>query len=66
MNLYHNEIENEIRSLHARIIEERQSFHEGLRQNIHLADLRKLYNQIKDLEKRLDFCFEESNALRNR
>ena len=65
MNIYQKELEKEITVLNARILECRRFFDEGLKSNKPLAELKPIYSRIKDLEKRLDFCFEESHVLKN-
>ncbi|MEO6069085.1 MAG: hypothetical protein ABIP31_01005 [Chitinophagaceae bacterium] len=58
------DIDNEIRELHFKIIAKRKAYDEGMKQDMVFEELKKLFLQIKDLEKRLELCFQESNAQR--
>jgi hypothetical protein len=64
MNIYQKELENEISRLNIRISEQRKTFDHGLKEDKPLSELKPIYAQIKEMEKRLEFCFEESRAMR--
>lgn len=57
-----SDIENEIGELHQKIIERRRQFDEGMRKDLEFGELKKIYSEIKEAEKRLELCFEEVNA----
>ena len=63
MNIRRRELEHEMVSLSERILTHRKNFDEGLKTNRTLAELKPIYPQIKDLKKRLEFCFEEAHAM---
>ena len=65
MNLQLIEIESEIKQLNTKIIDKRKMLDAGLKAKVRFLELKTLHSEIKDLERKLDFCFEESNVLRN-
>ncbi len=58
------DLDNEIRQLHFKIVDKRKAFDEGMKKDMVFAELRKIYVELKELEKRLELCFQESNAQR--
>ena len=64
MQYNQSDLDNEIRELHFKIIDKRKEFDEGMKQDMIFGELRKIFVEIKELEKRLELCFQESNAQR--
>jgi hypothetical protein len=64
MQYNQSDLDNEIRELHFKIIEKRKAFDEGMKQDMMFGELRKIFVEIKELERRLELCFQESNAQR--
>ena len=64
MQYNQSDLDNEIRELHFKIIEKRKTFDEGMKQDMIFGELRKIFVEIKELERRLELCFQESNAQR--
>lgn len=59
-----NELDSEIKDLHLKILERRKAFEDGMKRDVVFSELRDIYAELKELHKRLDACFQESNALR--
>ncbi len=57
-----SELEAEIKLVQQKIIQKRQELQNGLDTDLKLRDLKRIYTEIKDLERHLEFCFEEANA----
>jgi hypothetical protein len=64
MQYNQSDLDTEIRELHFKIIEKRKAFDEGMKQDMMFGELRKIFVEIKELERRLELCFQESNAQR--
>jgi hypothetical protein len=60
--MFHSDLRQEISFLQAQLDYKRRKLAEGLKNNISLKDLEKLYEEIRDVERKLQVCFEESNA----
>jgi hypothetical protein len=58
------DLENEIRELHAKILERRRAFDEGMKNDMPFEQLKTIFVEIKELSKRQELCFEEVNAQR--
>jgi hypothetical protein len=57
-----SDLEEEINKLHGIILEKRSAFGEGMRKDVEFEQLKAIYKEIRELEKRLELCFEESKA----
>jgi hypothetical protein len=57
-----SDLEQEIRELHSRIQLRRMAFDQGMKQDMEFGELKKIFLEIKEMEKRLELCFEESHA----
>jgi hypothetical protein len=57
-----SDLNKEIRELHDKIIEKRKAFNEGMKKDMVFEELRNIYVELKELDKRLELCFQESNA----
>jgi hypothetical protein len=60
--MYHSDLSKEIAYLQAQLDFKRRKVAEGFRDKISFKDLEKLYEDIKQVEKKLQVCFIESNA----
>lgn len=58
------ELDDEIQALHIKIMEKRNAFNEGMKNDLLFSELRNIYIELKELNKRLELCFQESNAQR--
>ena len=59
-----SDLDNEIRELHFKILEKRKAYNEGMQSDMPFEDLKRIFLEIKELSKRQELCFEESNAQR--
>ncbi len=59
-----SDLDSEIRELHFQIIEKRKAYNEGMQNDMPFEELKKIFLEIKELTKRQELCFEESNAQR--
>jgi hypothetical protein len=57
-----SDLEQEIKRLHGIIHEKRSAFGEGMRRDVEFQYLKSIYKEIRELEKRLELCFEESRS----
>jgi hypothetical protein len=57
-----SDLDHEIRELHFKIIEKRKAYNEGMHNDMPFEQLKKIFLEIKELTKRQELCFEESNA----
>jgi hypothetical protein len=60
--MYHSDLQKEIAYLQAQLDFKRRKVAEGFRDKISFKDLEKLYEDIKQVEQKLQVCFVESNA----
>ena len=57
-----SDLENEIRELHQKSSDKRKLFDEGMKNGMSFDDLKVLFSEIKEIEKRLELCFEEAEV----
>ena len=60
--MYHSDLRKEIAYQQAQLDYKRRKLAEALKNNIPLKDLQKLFDEIREVERKLQVCFEESNA----
>ncbi|HEV7331779.1 MAG TPA: hypothetical protein VGN63_12140 [Flavisolibacter sp.] len=60
--MFHSDLRQEIAYLQAQLDYKRRKLAEGLQNNTPLQDMGKLFSEIKVVEQKLQYCFEESNA----
>lgn len=60
--MYHSDLRQEIAFLQAQLDYKRRKLAEGLQQNKTLSDREKLLAEIREVEKKLQHCFEESKT----
>lgn len=60
--MYHSDLRLEISYLQAQLDFKRRKLAEELRNNVSFKDLQPLYDEIREVELKLQVCFEESNA----
>ena len=60
--MYHSDLRKEIAYQQAQLDYKRRKLAEGLKNNMHMKDLQKLYDEIRVVELKLQVCFEESHA----
>ena len=60
--MFHSDLRLEISYLQAQLDFKRRKLAEGLNKKVPFADLQKLYNEIREVELKLQACFEESNT----
>jgi hypothetical protein len=60
--MYHSDLHKEISYLQAQLDYKRRKLAEGLQQNVSIKDMEPLFDQIREVELKLQVCFEESNA----
>lgn len=60
--MYHSDLRQEIAYLQAQLDYKRRKLAEGLQQHTPLKDMEKLYAEIREVEQKLQHCFEESNT----
>lgn len=60
--MYHSDLRKEIAYLQAQLDYKRRKLAEGLRDNVAIKDMQHLYKEIRQVELKLQVCFEESNA----
>lgn len=59
----HIDLQSEIRHLHSKIMEKKMAFDEGIKKDHEFEELKKIYLEIKELERRLAKCFEHSENI---
>ena len=60
--MYHSDLRLEISYLQAQLDFKRRKLAEGLRNNIPFKEMQPLYEEIREVELKLQVCFEESNT----
>jgi hypothetical protein len=60
--MYHSDLEKEIAYQQAQLNYKRRKLAEGLQNHTPFTDLQKLYDEIREVELKLQVCFEERNA----
>jgi hypothetical protein len=60
--MYHSDLRKEISYLQAQLDYKRRKISEGFRNKIAFEQLEKLYDEIREVELKLQVCFEESKA----
>ena len=60
--MFHSDLRKEINFQQAQLDYKRRKLAEGLKNNTHLKDLQKLFTEIREVELKLQVCFEESKA----
>jgi len=60
--MYHSDLRLEISYLQAQLDYKRRHLAKGLKNNVSFKDLQSLYDEIREIELKLQVCFEESNA----
>ena len=60
--MYHSDLRKEISYLQAQLDYKRRKISEGFRNKIAFEQLEKLYDEIREVEQKLQVCFEESKA----
>ena len=60
--MYHSDLRQEIAYLQAHLDYKRRKLAEGLKNNVSFNELKKLFDEIREVELKLQVCFEESNA----
>ncbi|HEV7621567.1 MAG TPA: hypothetical protein VGO09_07535, partial [Flavisolibacter sp.] len=58
------DLDNEIRDLHNAVQVRRKAFDQAMKSDIEFKELKKIYLEIKELDKKLELCFEECKAQR--
>ena len=56
----HVNLQAEIKYLHQKLQEKKSAFNQGMKDDLHFEELKKIFVEIKDLEKKLQHCFEQS------
>jgi hypothetical protein len=57
----HIDQQSEIRYLHSKIAERKRAFDEGMKKDMEFAELKKIFCEIKELEKKLSNFFEQGD-----
>lgn len=60
--MYHSDLRLEISYLQAQLDYKRRKLADALKNNIAFRDVQSLYDEIREVELKLQVCFEESNA----
>ncbi len=60
--MYHSDLRQEIAYLQAQLDYKRRKLAEALQNKVPMKDLQKSYEDIREVERKLQVCFEESNA----
>ena len=60
--MYHFDLRKEIAFLHAQLEYKRRKLGEALQANTSISELNPLYSEIKEIEQKLQICFEEANT----
>jgi hypothetical protein len=60
--MFHSDLRLEISYLQAQLDFKRRKLAESLKNNVPFKDLQKLYDEIREVELKLQVCFEENNA----
>ena len=60
--MYHSDLQKEIAYLQAQLDYKRRKVAEGFQNKISFNELEKLYDNIREVELKLQVCFEESKA----
>jgi hypothetical protein len=55
------DLQSEIKHLHTQILEKKIAFDEGMKRDMEFEHLKKIFVEIRELEKRLENCFEHSS-----
>jgi|GEM_PF-3855976 len=64
MPFNHIEIENEIKALNQKIITKRKMLDESFRAKVRFSELKKIHSEIKELDRKLEFCLEEARVMK--
>ena len=59
-------LDNKIKNLHNKIQIRRKAFAKAMQNDEEFNELKKIYLEIKELDKQLENCFEEVHSLRER
>ena len=59
----HLDHQSEIKYLHHKIIEKKIAFEQAMKNDIEFGELKKIYQEIKDLEKQLHQYFEQNGEI---
>lgn len=54
------DLQSEIKYLHEKLLERRQAFDYGMKNDLEFGALKKIFVEIKELEQRLSHCFEKT------
>ena len=59
------DLQSEIKYLHEKLLERRQAFDHGMKNDMEFGALKKIFVEIKELESRLSHCFEKTAHAEN-
>lgn len=60
--MFHSDLRQEIAFLQAQLDFKRRKLADGLRNKLSFPELEKLYDEIREIETKLQVCFEEAKA----
>ena len=60
------DLDNKIKNLHQKVQVRRNAFAKAMQNDLEFNELKKIYIEIKELDKQLENCFEEVHSLRER
>ena len=62
MTINPTDITSELKELHLKIEERRAAYDEGMKNGMEFGEIKKIFVEIKELEKRINHLFEHSNS----
>jgi hypothetical protein len=60
--MFHSDLRLEIAFLQAQLDYKRRKVAHGFQNNLAFKDMEQLYSEIREIEQKLQLCFEESNT----
>jgi hypothetical protein len=60
--MFHSDLRLEIAFLQAQLDYKRHKVAHGFQNNLAFKDMEQLYSEIREIEQKLQLCFEESNT----
>ena len=59
------DLQSEIKYLHEKLLERRQAFDHGMKNDLDFSALKRIFVEIKELESRLSHCYEKTTQAEN-
>ena len=60
--MFHSDLRLEVAFLQAQLDYKRRKVAQGFQNNLAFKDMEQLYSEIREIEQKLQLCFEESNT----